>query len=546
MATIFEYIIDFLLGRLDKRRRRRRAIKKIKKVHVSATRKAKRLKIKKRRHKRKIRFRGHRKVAKRPTEIIKKLEKVPKLQRKAGVRPKGVTVVKPKRKIRRPKRINVKELAAAFNLSTATLQEIYNKVKEIEANASKGSATDNVEDLKKSVQDLEEKAATSGATVVPEILDLINYTKQKIQDLEAGAAIPAPTDSITEAKNQIEELEREKKHLQQSQKVIEEKYYRRELDEVSFKKIMDDYESRLVEIGVKLKTWKQELAKLEEEAKMPEEKGKLPKILKPVMLKGKKKERSKALGIKLPKFKPSAIPAPLPEKIDLKKIWEAKIPKEVIKEVICADLMTKGVYTVRPNDTLNYVIRVFADKKISGTPVMNGNNLVGVIAESDILKFIGSKELLSRGSSRLKTLSEMKVEDVMHKNPVFVYEYTKLSEATDLINEHDITRLPVLNEKRHLVGILTKSDIMRGVSKELLFKILEKRELERILKVETDIDEILKIVERKGSIGVSEIKKRLILPEDKIEEWGKVLEKHNLLEMFYPPLGKPEFRKKIK
>jgi len=251
--------------------------------------------------------------------------------------------------------------------------------------------------------------------------------------------------------------------------------------------------------------------------------------------------------VRLPKFPRPKIFRPRKRiKIGIKKVPTKKIPKEIIKEVIAADIMTKNVYAVKPNDTLSYVVRLFADKKISGAPVVKGNNLVGMISESDIVKFVGTKELLARGSVGLKTLSEIKAEEAMHTNPVFVYEYTKLSEAADLMNKFDITRLPVLNERRELVGILTRSDMMRGISKELLFKLLERREIERILKVETDIDEILQIVERKGSIGIGEIKKRLMLPEDKIEEWGKILEKHNLIEMFYPPIGKPEFRKKIK
>ncbi len=235
----------------------------------------------------------------------------------------------------------------------------------------------------------------------------------------------------------------------------------------------------------------------------------------------------------------------VPKSITKKKVAQ-KIPKEAPKEVIAADVMSTNVRTVRPDDTLNYVVRLFADKKISGAPVIKGSNLVGIIGESDIVKFVGSKELLSTGSSGLKFLSEIKVEEVMHKNPVFVYEYTKLSEAADVMNKFDITRLPVLNERRDLVGIITRSDMMRGISKELLFKLLEKHEVERVLKVETDIDEILQVVERKGSIGMAEMKKKLMLPEDKIEEWGKILERHDLIELFYPPIGKPEFRKKIK
>ncbi len=262
---------------------------------------------------------------------------------------------------------------------------------------------------------------------------------------------------------------------------------------------------------------------------------KFPKLTLPKM-KIPKKSKIKSLG--LPK-----IPSKIGKTVSTRK---PRIPREHITEAISADVMEKTVYSVQPKDTLSYVVRLFADKKISGAPVVKNNNLVGIIGESDIVKFIGSKELLSGRGSGLKNLGEITVEGVMHKNPVYVYEYTKLSDVADLMNKYDITRLPVLNERRELVGIVARSDIMRSISKNLLFKLLEKHEVEKVMSVETDIDEILQIVERKGSIGLGEIKKRLMLPEEKIEEWGKILERHNLIELFYPPIGKLEFRKKIK
>ncbi len=236
--------------------------------------------------------------------------------------------------------------------------------------------------------------------------------------------------------------------------------------------------------------------------------------------------------------------SPIPHKTK-KESFVTKIPTEHITEAIVADVMSRDVSSLEPNDTISYAIRLFSDRKISGAPVVKGTNLVGMLVESDIIKLIGSKELLLGQGKGLKSLGEIKVEGVMHRNPITVREYTKLSEVADLMNKYGITQIPVLDERRELTGVLSRSDIMRAVSKKLLFKLLQKHEVQEVMKVDTDIDEILQIVERRGSIGMDEIQKRLTIPEDKIEEWGKILERHNLIEMFYPPIGKPEFRKKI-
>jgi len=224
-----------------------------------------------------------------------------------------------------------------------------------------------------------------------------------------------------------------------------------------------------------------------------------------------------------------------------------KLPREISHEVIVSDMMVKNVFKVKSDDTLSYVVRLFAEKGISGAPVMHDDTFVGNISETDILKVIGVKDLLSIGSLGLKRLGEIKVDQVMNKNPVTISQYARLSDAVDLMNKHDVTRLPVLDERRNVVGILTRSDIIRGISKEILFRLLERKpeEIEKLRgRIETDIDEILRIVERRGLIGIDEIQKKLNIPQDKIEEWGKVLEKHELVELFYPPIGKPELRKK--
>jgi hypothetical protein len=38
----------------------------------------------------------------------------------------------------------------------------------------------------------------------------------------------------------------------------------------------------------------------------------------------------------------------------------------------------------------------------------------------------------------------------------------------------------------------------------------------------------------------------LDIPEARVEEWGKMLEKHGLIEVVYPPVGKPVFKRRAK
>ncbi len=454
------------------------------------------------------------------------------------------------RRRRKPTKHKIRRIAKRYRVSPKSLHGIYNKLSKIESKIpTRPTEISEVEKLRERIRELEKTAERGNINIVPEVMDFITETKERLHELALMSQ--EEVDPVAEIEGKIEELKKEKKQIAEAKDIVMKKYYKREIDETSLKKIMDEYEKRIIEIDVKIKHLKIELKKFRQK-KVKEKivKGPAPKIPKPIKLKKAERGRVKVMKQVVPKItKPFTMLRPVEIPHEKEKIIPVeKMPTEILKEVIVADIMTKNPVVVRVSDPLSYVVRLFSEKRISGAPVVRDDNFVGIVSESDIVKVIGIKDLLSVDSLGLKRLGEIKVSEVMHRDPIFVYEYTKLSDAADLMNKHDITRLPVLNEKREIVGIVARSDIIRGVSKELLLRILKKRpEEERIrLKVETDIDEVLKIVERKGSINVDEIQQKLLIPEEKIEEWGKILERHDLVEVFYPPIGKPELRKKLK
>lgn len=60
---------------------------------------------------------------------------------------------------------------------------------------------------------------------------------------------------------------------------------------------------------------------------------------------------------------------------------------------------------------------------------------------------------------------------------------------------------------------------------------------------ETDFDVLVKVVNQVGIIKVSSVAKIFGISVKQAEGWGKILEKHNLLQLHYPPIGEPELRK---
>lgn len=146
------------------------------------------------------------------------------------------------------------------------------------------------------------------------------------------------------------------------------------------------------------------------------------------------------------------------------------------------DVMTRDPITVNPDTPLTDVIRTLAERRISGLPVVDADGkLVGVISETDLmwresgvtppayimlLDSVIYLENPARYERDLhKALGET-VGEVMTRNPTTITPNQSLQEAARLMHEDGVHRLPVLDSTQHVVGILTRGDIVRAMASE--------------------------------------------------------------------------------
>lgn len=204
------------------------------------------------------------------------------------------------------------------------------------------------------------------------------------------------------------------------------------------------------------------------------------------------------------------------------------------------DAMIRNVVTISANEPLDKAIDLLSEKDVSGVPVVKDEAVVGILSESDILRKIGLKDLISIGIGdveKIKRIQSLHVKDVMNNKVYFVKEDDDIAVAIKIMNVEDVNRLPVVNKKTKLVGILTRGDVIRVFAKSLgSWLLLEKKSP---LVLETDVDRLLKIIEKNESVSVDDLAKILKVSEAKIEEWGRLLEEHGLVRMEYPAFGKP-------
>lgn len=135
------------------------------------------------------------------------------------------------------------------------------------------------------------------------------------------------------------------------------------------------------------------------------------------------------------------------------------------------DVMTTDVVTITPTAPLRAVAGLFAERGISGAPVVLNGEVLGVISASDIVAKESAPEeeppgrlrrLLGRG--RRSLLEARTASQAMASPAETVEPWMSVAAAAWLMVEHDVNRLPVV-ERGKLVGIVTRADLVRAFAR---------------------------------------------------------------------------------
>ena len=119
------------------------------------------------------------------------------------------------------------------------------------------------------------------------------------------------------------------------------------------------------------------------------------------------------------------------------------------------DVMVKEVVTIESDQTVLNAVNSMNENKIGCLVVLENDRVVGIVTERDLLE-----RVIAVPADPVKTF----VEQVMSKPVVTVEPETILEEAVELMFEHRIKKLPVverINTDAKLVGLVTLTDIAR-------------------------------------------------------------------------------------
>lgn len=113
-----------------------------------------------------------------------------------------------------------------------------------------------------------------------------------------------------------------------------------------------------------------------------------------------------------------------------------------------SEIMTEAAIHDRPDDTLAQAARTMWDQQTGSLLVMDGDELLGIVTERDVLRAVAEG----------RALDETRVSEVMTKNVLTVHPGASLREALAIMTDKWIRHLPVV-ERGRVVGIVSQRDL---------------------------------------------------------------------------------------
>jgi len=128
------------------------------------------------------------------------------------------------------------------------------------------------------------------------------------------------------------------------------------------------------------------------------------------------------------------------------------------------DLMTSNPSTIEPDKTVADAAKLMRDEDAGLIPIVEGQKLAGTITDRDI-----AIRVVAEG----KDPQSSTVRDVMTSRLVTVDPDQDLDEALRLMAEHQVRRLPVVEEDGKIVGIVSQADIAKHTSDEQTGEVVQ-------------------------------------------------------------------------
>lgn len=143
------------------------------------------------------------------------------------------------------------------------------------------------------------------------------------------------------------------------------------------------------------------------------------------------------------------------------------IDASAVADRLVGHCMTRQLATATPYDTLAEAYSTMCLRGIRRLPVVEHGRLVGILTRSDVLEAKPSEISHAEDATTvIQRLDRITVGLAMTRDPVSIYEIDTVGHAAELMLQHKVGGLPVLNARDELVGVITESDVFRLVAEQ--------------------------------------------------------------------------------
>jgi CBS domain-containing protein len=129
------------------------------------------------------------------------------------------------------------------------------------------------------------------------------------------------------------------------------------------------------------------------------------------------------------------------------------------------EVMTSNPCTIDADKPISYAAKMMRDEDVGLAPVVEGDRLVGTLTDRDI-----AIRVVAEGRDPDST----KAKDVASTNVVTVDPEQNLDEALRLMAEHQVRRLPVVEEDGRVVGVVAQADVARLADDRTTGEVVER------------------------------------------------------------------------
>lgn len=149
------------------------------------------------------------------------------------------------------------------------------------------------------------------------------------------------------------------------------------------------------------------------------------------------------------------------------------------------EFMITDVISVGKDARVVDLLKVFVENRIGGAPVVDDQNkLITMLSDGDVMRFLKPQDRTIYDMLTLVMISEkedlqeklqasmiLPLKKMIRKKKIYTLKpEDDIEEAISILGDHKIKKIPVINEKEQVIGVISRGDVIRYIANKLIIE----------------------------------------------------------------------------